>query len=106
MVIVVVVFNTAVSVILLYIAWRVWQLKRLIAFIADRLLDYERCSHDLLYKAPENIYLGQQNLQNLRLSNQSLQSQIQQTRQIVSLLLLGQRTWGRYVRKPVSMSEK
>ncbi|WP_414753592.1 hypothetical protein [Anabaena sp. CCY 9910] len=106
MVIVVVVFNTAVSVILLYVAWRVWQLKRLIAFIADRLIDYERCSHDLLYKAPENIYLGQQNLQNLRLSNQSLQSQIQQTRQIVSLLLLGQRTWGRYVRKPVSMSEK
>jgi len=106
MAIVVVVFNTAISVILLYIAWRVWQLKRLIAFIADRLIDYERCSHDLLYKAPDNIYLGQQNLQNLRLSNQSLQIQIQQVRQILSLLLLGQRTWGRYVRKQVSISEK
>ncbi|MBD2250377.1 hypothetical protein [Nostoc parmelioides] len=106
MVIVVVVINTMISVVLLYVAWRVWQLRRLIAFVADRLIDYERCSHDLLYKAPENIYLGQQNLQNMRLSNQSLQIQIQQVRQIVSLLLLGQRTWGRYVRKPVSISPK
>ncbi|MBD2342731.1 hypothetical protein [Anabaena subtropica] len=103
MVTVVVVINLLISLTLLCVAWQVWRLKGKIAFIGDRLLDYERCSHDLLYKAPENIYLGQQNLLNLRQSNQSLQIQIQQLRQIVSLLLLGQRSWKRYVgkKKPI-----
>lgn len=106
MVTVVVAINILTSLMLLYVAWRVWQLKKQIAFVSDRLLDYERCSHNLLHQAPENIYLGQQNIQNLRQSNQGLQIQIQQVRQIVSLLLLGQRTWGRYVRKPVSIYKK
>ncbi|AFY47665.1 hypothetical protein Nos7524_1799 [Nostoc sp. PCC 7524] len=100
MVTLVVVINTLISIMLLCVAWQVWQLKRKIAFIGDRLTDYERCSHDLLYQAPANLYLGQQNLQNLRQSNQALQIQIQQVRQIISILLLGQRTWRRYIRKP------
>jgi hypothetical protein len=99
MVKIVVIINIFISLMLLYVAWRVWQLKRQIAFISDRLLDYERCSHELLYQAPTNIYLAQQNIHNLRQSNQGVQIQIQQVRQIVSLLLLGQRTWGRYLRK-------
>lgn len=99
MVTIVVVINMVISIVLLGLAWQVWRLKRKIAFIGDRLLDYERCSHDLLHNAPENIYLGQQSLENLRQSNQNLQIQIQQLRQIVSLLLLGQRSWKRYVGK-------
>ena len=106
MVIIVVLVNIFISVLLLYGAWRVCLLKKQIAFIGDLLLEYERCSHNLLYRAPANIYLGQQNLQNLRHSNQGLQIQIQQVKQILSLLLLGQRTWERYVRKPVSISGK
>ncbi|WP_066424689.1 hypothetical protein [Anabaena sp. 4-3] len=99
MVTVVVIINTLISIMLLCLAGVLWQLKRKIAFIGDRLTAYERCSHALLYKAPENIYLGQQNLENLRQSNQALQLQIQQVRQIISILLLGQRTWRRYVRQ-------
>jgi len=106
MVTVVVAINILISLMLLYVAWQVWQLKKRIALLSDRLQSYERCSHNLLYKAPENIYLCQQNILNLRQSNQSFQIQIQQMRQIVSLLLLGQRTWGRYVRRPSSISEK
>ncbi|QLE59449.1 hypothetical protein [Nostoc sp. TCL26-01] len=106
MVMVVVGINTLISLILLYVAWRIWKLKRLIVFIGDRLTAYERCSHELLYKAPENIYLGQQNIYNLRQGNQSLQTQLQQVRQILSLLLLGQRTWRRYSRKPYPTSGK
>ncbi|MBD2360073.1 MULTISPECIES: hypothetical protein [unclassified Anabaena] len=106
MVTVVVVMNTLISLMLLYVAWRVWQLKQKIAFIGDRLTEYERCTHDLLYKAPENIYLGQNSIQQLRQSNQVLQLQIQQIRQIISILLLGRQTWRRYFRKMDFISRK
>ncbi|MBW4685175.1 MAG: hypothetical protein KME40_08750 [Komarekiella atlantica HA4396-MV6] len=95
MVIVVVVINTLISLMLLYAAWRIWQLKQQLAYIADRLIDYERCSHAALYKAPENISLSQQNIHNLRQGNQGLRVQIQQVRQIVSLLFLGRQAWRR-----------
>ncbi|HIK07641.1 MAG TPA: hypothetical protein IGS40_23625 [Trichormus sp. M33_DOE_039] len=106
MVIVVVVINTLISLVLLYVAWQVWQLKQKIAFIGDRLAEYERCSYDLLYKAPENIYLGQSSIQLLRQSNQSLRVQIQQIQQMIGILLLGRRTWLRYFRKTDSFSRR
>jgi len=99
MVILVIVINTLISLILLYVAWRVWQLKQQLAYIADRLTAYESCTHAALNKAPENIYLSQDNIYNLRQKNQALQMQIQQVRQIISLLLLGRQIWQRYFRR-------
>ncbi|MEH1968437.1 MULTISPECIES: hypothetical protein [unclassified Nostoc] len=99
MVILVVIINTLFSLLLLYVAWRVWQLKQQLAYITDRLTAYESCTHTALNKAPENIYLSQQNIYNLRQRNQALQMQIQQVRQIISLLLLGQQIWQRYFLK-------
>ena len=99
MVILVILVNTLISLILLYVAWRVGQLKRQLAYMADSLTVYESCTHAALNKAPENIYLRQENIYNLRQRNQALQMQIQQVRQIVSLLLLGQQIWQRYFRR-------
>jgi predicted negative regulator of RcsB-dependent stress response len=99
MVILVILLNTLISLILLYVAWRVWQLKQQLAYIADRLTAYQSCTHAALKKAPENIYLSQQNIYNLRQRNQALQMQIQQVRQIISLLLLGRQIWQRYFPK-------
>ncbi|MEH2374630.1 hypothetical protein [Nostoc sp.] len=99
MVILVMLVNTLISLILLYVAWRVWQLKQQLAYIADRLTAYESCTHAALNKAPENIYLSQDNIYNLRQKNQALQMQIQQVRQIISLLLLGRQIWQRYFRR-------
>ncbi|MEH1924776.1 hypothetical protein [Nostoc sp.] len=99
MIILVILVNTLISVILLYVAWRVCQLKQQLAYIADRLTAYESCTHTALNKAPENIYLSQQNIYNLRQRNQALQIQIQQVRQIISLLLLGRQIWQRYFPK-------
>ena len=99
MVILVVIINTLISVILLHVAWRVWQLKQQLEYIADRLTTYESCTNAALNKAPENIYLSQQNIYNLRQKNQVLQMQIQQVRQIISLLLLGRQIWQRYFRR-------
>ena len=95
MVTTVVVINTLISLVLLYIAWRVWKLKQWIGRIADKLNAYERHTHAVLYKAPENINLSQQKIYSLRQGNEKLQVQIQQVRQIISLLLLGKRFWGR-----------
>jgi len=99
MVILVVVINTLISLILLYTAWRVWQLKQQLAHIADKLTAYKSCTHTVLDQAPENIYLSQQNIYNLRQKNQALQTQIQQVQQILSLLLLGRQIWQRYFRR-------
>lgn len=93
MVILVVVINTLISLILLCVAWRVWQLKQEIGKIADRFTHYERCSHAVLYTAPEKISAAQQNIYHLRQGNQRLEAQIQQVRQIVSLLFLGRQVW-------------
>ncbi|MHC5728333.1 MAG: hypothetical protein ACYTXY_30310 [Nostoc sp.] len=106
MVILVILVNTLISLILLYVAWRVWQLKRQLAYIADRLTAYESCTHAALNKAPENIYLSQDNIYNLRQKNQALQMQIQQVRQIISLLLLGRQIWQRYFRRLELISGK
>ncbi|NEU75152.1 hypothetical protein PI95_021970 [Hassallia byssoidea VB512170] len=96
MVTVIVIINLLISLILLYIARRVWQLKKRLANIANRLTAAERCTHAVLDKAPSNISIRQQNIHNLRQGNQSIQVQIQQVRQIFSLLLVGQQIHGRY----------
>ncbi|MBH8553310.1 hypothetical protein I8751_13185 [Nostocaceae cyanobacterium CENA357] len=100
MVMIVVVINTLISLILFYVAWRVWKLKQLIRQIANKLTVYERNTYAALYNAPENIYIGQRNIHNLRQGNQGLQVKIQQVRQIVGLLFLGRRVWGRSLRRP------
>jgi hypothetical protein len=106
MVILVILVNTVISVILLYVAWRVRQLKQQLEYIADRLTIYESCTHVALNKAPDNIYLSQENIYNLRQKNQVLQMQIQQVRQIISLLLQGQQIWRRYFRRLELISGK
>ncbi len=99
MVMIVVVIDTLISLILFFVAWRVWKLKQIIGRIADKLTVYERNTSAALYKTPENIYIGQRNIQNLRQGNQGLQVKIQQVRQIVGLLFLGRRVWGRSLTK-------
>ncbi|MFN6483365.1 MULTISPECIES: hypothetical protein [unclassified Nostoc] len=106
MIILVILVNTLISLVLLYVAWRVWQLKQQLAYIADKLTTYESCTHTALNKAPENIYLSQQNIYNLRQRNQALQIQIQQVQQIISLILLGRQIWQRYFPKLQLISGK
>jgi hypothetical protein len=91
MVTLVIVINILISGLLLFIAWQVWNIRQRIAWVTDRLTAYEKCSDALLSQAPVNLGMSQQNIHNLRQSNQSLQLKIQLVRQIISLLLLGKR---------------
>lgn len=96
MVSLVVIINTLISLVLLYVARRVWLVKQRLTRLADRLTAAERRTHAILDKAPDNISRRQQNIHNLRQGNGSIQVQIQQVRQIFSLLLVGQQIQRRY----------
>ncbi len=105
---VVVVINMLTSLTLFYVAWRVWLLKRRLANIADILSVAERNTHAVLHQAPAAIHLGQRNIHNLRQGNQPKQVQIQQVRQIFSLLAFGQQIWRRdfFQLRAISMKKR
>ncbi|MTJ11271.1 hypothetical protein FJR11_01400 [Anabaena sp. UHCC 0187] len=88
MVTIVVLINILISLIFLYLAQQLRKIKYTLAFIADIFNQYERASYAALQTAPDNIYLGKEKIQSLRLEKQILTQQIQQLRQILSLILL------------------
>jgi cell division protein FtsB len=88
MVIIVVLINVFISFMLLYLAQQLCRIKDTLAFVADRLNQYERASYAALHIAPDNIYLGKEKIENLHTENQILKHRIQQLRQILSLILL------------------
>jgi hypothetical protein len=97
--VIVVVINILISLMLLYIAWRLWKIRLTLKRVTNILITAERNTERVLVKAPELIYARKRNIQNLRQGNQSLESQIQQVRQIIGLLLSGTQWWQRYSRQ-------
>lgn len=88
MVTIVVLINITISLMLLYLAQKLRKIKHRLAFVADILNQYERASYQVLHTAPDNIYRGAEKIQNFRLENQIGKQQIQQLRQIISLIVL------------------
>ena len=99
MVTVVVVINLAIALILFYLAWQLWQLRQRLANVANSLIAAERSTHAVLRGAPASISLGQQGIHRLRQGNKPLQLQLQQVRQVLSLVALGQQSWRRFYRR-------
>lgn len=99
MVTVVVVINLAIALILLFLAWQFWQLRQRLAIVADTLIAVERSTHEVLRGAPASISLGQQGIHRLRQGNKPLQLQLQQVRQVLSLVVFGQQAWKRFSRR-------
>lgn len=95
MVTIVVAINLILSALLLYIARRIWQIRRQLARTADTLIAIERCTRSILRDAPETIYCGQDGIYRLKQSGEPLQLQLQQLRQAISLLLVGWQAWSR-----------
>ncbi|HLO86659.1 MAG TPA: hypothetical protein VK203_16900 [Nostocaceae cyanobacterium] len=99
MVTTVVVINFLIALLLTYVAWQVWQLKRTLAAIADNLSAYERATYAVLHTAPENIYIGQKGIYSLRQKQQRLEAQVEKVQKIISLMILGRNLWRRYLNK-------
>lgn len=90
---IVVIFNVLLSLLCLYVAWQVWNLRRALAATTAALINAERNTHGLLYGAPRAISQGQLGVRGLRERYQQLELQVQKVRQILALLTLIQNLW-------------
>jgi hypothetical protein len=90
----VVVLNVLISLICLYVAWQVWNLRRALRATADAVLLAERNTYKLLHGAPEAISQGQVGIAGARDGYQQLELQLQKFQQILMLLSLIQKVWG------------
>ncbi|WP_052330852.1 hypothetical protein [Rivularia sp. PCC 7116] len=64
-------------------------MKRQLVWLTKFFTNCDRNSYALLYRRAEAIYLGKQNLNNLRKSNESLQVKLRQFKQILALIVFG-----------------
>ncbi len=87
--------NLLIALVNLYIAWRIWQLRRMLAKVAETLTSVERRIHSVLYPAPEVIVKGKKGTYSLRESYRKLELQLQKVEQILLLLSLGYKIWQR-----------
>lgn len=88
MITVVVTINILISLILLYVAWRVWLLKRSFTNLKNAFNTTSRNSHAVLSTATNFLYARQTVIKNLRQRNQGLESQFQKSTQALSILLI------------------
>lgn len=80
---------------LLYVAWRVWSLRRLLARLADKLSAYERSIHAVLRGSPDTISTGRLGIYKLRQGPQSLDLELIRIQQVLTLFGIGQEIWQR-----------
>lgn len=97
---VVVVLNVLISLVCLFVAWQVWNLRRVLGAAADAILLAERNTYNVLHGAPEAITQGQMGVGEARESYQQLELQLQKVQQVVTLLSLVQRVWRLRRRSP------
>ena len=98
MVTVVVILNLLITLLCLYVAWRMWQLRRVLAKATDALIAAEHSTHKVLNDAPEFVLRGQTGVAHLRKQYLRAAVQLQKAQQILTLLGLGQFVWKRYGR--------
>lgn len=90
---VVVGFNVLISLLCLYVAWRLWKLRRALAAAAKAIASAERSTYNVLHGAPRAIYRGQTGVYGLSERYGHLELQLQRVRQVLALLGWVQRTW-------------
>ena len=87
--------NLSISLLNLYIAIRIWQLRILTTRINAILINYERYFNLVLSVAPQVIYRGQNNIYLTRQRYELLQLRVSQIRQLILLLNQSYRIWRR-----------
>jgi hypothetical protein len=95
MLIFVIIFNLALSLLNLYLAIRLWQLRRVLARVTRTLTLVERRIHKIFYPAPEILLKGQQGTYALRLRYQKWLLHLERMGQVSSVISLGVRIWQR-----------
>lgn len=95
MIFLIIAVNLSITLLNVYIALRIWQLRLLITRINAILINYERYFHILLITAPEVIDQGQNNIYRVRQRYQLLQRQTTQIKQLIWLINQSFQLWRR-----------
>ena len=85
--------NLSISLLNLYIAIRIWQLRVLTARITAILINYENYFNLVLRVAPKTIYRGQNGVHLARQRYQLLQLQVVKVKQLIWLLNQSYQIW-------------
>lgn len=93
MIFLIVAINLSITFLNVYIAIRIWQLRRLIVRIADILINYENYFNFVLKATPIIIGRGQSNIYQVRRQYQLFQLQVTKIRQLIWLLNWSYRAW-------------
>ena len=94
----VVIFNLLITLLNLWIIWKIFQMRRMLRRITETLAHIEQRVHSVLYPAPELILRGQTGTHYLRERYLVLEQQLQRLSNILSLLRLGFKLWPRQVK--------
>jgi hypothetical protein len=103
MVTLVIVFNLLISLICLFVAWQIWNLRLTLAAATRAIIDAEHNTHKNLFGAPDAISQGQLGVKGMRESYQQLEVQLQKVQRVLALLGLLQKIWlgrSRFIRRP------
>ena len=106
MVAVVVVINVLISLLCLYVAWFLWNLRRALSAAADVVTLFDRDTHKALYGAPQAISQGQLGIRATRGSYQNLEIQLQRVQQVIAFLGLLQRLLPMVTRSSTKLNQR
>lgn len=95
MIFLIIAVNLLITLLNIYIALRILQLRVLISRIAAILINYEKYFSVLLKNAPEVINQGQTNIYHVRQRYQLLQRQTTQVKQLIWLINQSFQIWRR-----------
>jgi len=101
---IVLVINALITLMCLYVAWKLWQIRRVLAQVSNTLNSAEQSTYNVLHFAPDAIIKGQGGTRSLRKQYRELETQLQKAQQLLALLSLGQKVWRSHStrRKPKS----
>ena len=89
----VIVLNLLISAASFYLAWKIWQLRRVLRVATKTLARAERSTHQVFHRAPESIVRGKSGTRSLRDRYQRLEIQLQRLEQMTQLLNLTAQLW-------------
>jgi hypothetical protein len=95
MLIAVIIINVILSLVFLFVAWRLWKLKQTMNQVTKSILNADRVTYNVLHATPAALAKGELGTRNLRTRYQQVELQLLRLRQIVQLLNLGQTAWVR-----------
>lgn len=93
MVTVVVFMNLGLTLVLLYVAWQIWQVRLKLARIADVLLVYERVTRAALQQTPNAIAVGRMAIRQAQQPNVPADLRLTRIQQVLNLSVIGLQIW-------------